>query len=569
MSEPNGDASNASRLATRRQVIAAMAAAPVLTGAAMAQTSTDLQNLMPAIPKLGRNPMIARTYKVPMRDGAKLALDLYFPEGDGPWPVILQRTPYSRRTSYMVDPYGLMPDAGFIYAVQDCRGRFDSEGVYRPFLDDMEDGYDTVEWLASQPWSTGKIGMMGASAMGITTYMAAMAQAPHLAAAWVSVCRNPSETLSRFPGGILLENGAGEWSKVVGLANAPSRVPHIAQWSDDDVRVDMRRFYSKIDVPMMHVGGWYDIHSQPLLDVYAGLQNEGAPGARGRQKLVMNAAAHIAPVKGVTFPNDPSGPWQSPDKIIRWFEHWLKGADNGVEREPTVRYYRMGDTHDPAAPGNVWREAEAWPPASAPLRLFLRPDGGLGVRRPAKAGRRDYVYDPNDAVPTQGGNNLFMDSGPMDQRLVSQRPDVLRFVGEPLSAPLEVAGHVFADLWVSTDADDTDFIVKLVDIHPDGFEALVHDQGLRLRHRNGLASQERAAPGQIYPIRVDLWSTALVFNKGHRIGVFIQSSNWPRFERHTNTWEPVESYARAVKARNTVHFGAGEPSAVILPIATN
>jgi predicted acyl esterase len=531
----------------------------------MAQSTIDLQKVMPTPPKLGRNPMIAKTFKVPMRDGAKLAIDLYFPEGEGPWPVILQRTPYSRRTPYMVNPYGLMPDAGYVYAVQDCRGRFDSEGVYRPFLDDMEDGYDTIEWLAAQPWSSGKVGMMGASAMGITTYMAAMAQTPHLAAGYVSVCRNPSQTLSRFPGGILLENGAGGWEKLMGIDGAAPRVPHIATWTDDDVRVDMRRYYSKISIPMMHIGGWYDIHSQPLIDAYAGLQEHGAPGARGRQKLVMNAAAHVSPVKGATFPNDPSGPWQSPDRAIRWFDHWLKGADNGVEREPTVRYYLMGDFANPAAPGNRWREAEAWPPASTPLRLYLQPNGGLAPQAPGQSGSRDYAYDPYDAVPTLGGNNLAMDSGPMDQRPVSRRPDVLRFVGEPLSAPLEVAGHVFADLWVSTDAEDTDVIVKLVDIHPDGFEALVHDQGLRLRHRNGLESQARVTPGEVYPIRVDLWSTALVFDKGHRIAVLIQSSNWPRFERHANTWEPVASYAQAVKAKNTIHFGGSRASALVLP----
>lgn len=550
---------------TRRTILGALAAAPLVPPLALAQ-QPSVESLVPAIPKLGRNPMVARTFMVPMRDGAKLALDAFFPEGEGPWPVILQRTPYSRRTSYMVDPYGLMPDAGYVYAVQDCRGRFDSEGTYRPFLDDMEDGYDTVEWLAAQAWSNGEVGMTGASAMGITSYMAAMAQAPHLKAAWVSVCRNPAGTLSRFPGGLFLENGAADWAKVVGLADGPPSVPHIAAWTADDDRVDMRRFYSKIDIPIMHVGGWFDIHSQPLIDAYEGLQAHGAPGARGKQKLIMGATAHIAPVKGVTFPNDPAGLWQSQEDVIRWFDRWLKGADNGVDREPAVRYYQMGDTFDPKAPGDAWREAAVWPPKSTPVRFYLQPNGGLGRGPAAAGGQNDYVYDPKSAVPTLGGNNLFMDSGPMDQRPVSVRPDVLRYVSAPLDAPLEIAGRLSAELWVSTDAEDTDFIVKVVDIHPSGYEALVRDQGLRLRHRKGLTRQDRITPGEIYPITVDLWSTALVFNKGHRIGVFIQSSNWPRFERHTNTWAPVAGYDQAKPARNRVHFGPRQNSAIVLPV---
>jgi uncharacterized protein len=227
----------------------------------------------------------------------------------------------------------------------------------------------------------------------------------------------------------------------------------------------------------------------------------------------------------------------------------------------------MGDTFDTAAPGNEWREAESWPPDAQATSFYLQADGSL-AEQPAEADALcSYIYDPLNAVPTEGGNNLFMSSGPLDQRSVSQRADVLRFIGAPLSQPVEIVGRITVDLWVSTDAEDTDFIVKLIDIHPSGYEALVRDQGLRLRHREGPERQDRVEPGRIYPIVVDLWSTALVFNKGHRIGILIQSSNWPRFERHTNTWEPASSYDEAVKANNNVHIGLQWPSRLILPVA--
>jgi putative CocE/NonD family hydrolase len=198
--------------------------------------------------------------------------------------------------------------------------------------------------------------------------------------------------------------------------------------------------------------------------------------------------------------------------------------------------------------------------------LYLQGDGKLDAHPPTAKSEHSYVYDPSHAVPTVGGNNLNLDTGPLDQQPVSTRADVLRFVSEPLEHATEVIGPLQVDLFVSTDAEDTDFIVKLIDIHSNGYEALVRDQGTRLRHYQGGYTQTRIVPRTTYPLTIDLWSTALVFNKGHRIGVLIQSSNWPRFERHTNTWEPVNSYAHAVKANNTVHVGPSHPSRITLPI---
>jgi putative CocE/NonD family hydrolase len=259
------------------------------------------------------------------------------------------------------------------------------------------------------------------------------------------------------------------------------------------------------------------------------------------------------------------------DMQFRWFDRWLKGEQNGVEDEPAVRYYLMGDTFDENAPGNEWRTADAWPPKCESTSYYLRAGNKLSIDVPAESASAadasdSFTYDPKNPVPTVGGNNLMLPLGPMDQREVSSRPDVLKYETAPLEQPVEVVGRIAAELFVSTDAEDTDFTVKLVDVYPNGYEALVLDQAMRLRFREGFNRMVKARPGEVYPIKVDLWSTALVFNKGHKIALHVSSSNAPRFEPHSNTWEPVKSIDQAVSTRNTVHHTAAQPSRLILPV---
>ena len=247
---------------------------------------------------------------------------------------------------------------------------------------------------------------------------------------------------------------------------------------------------------------------------------------------------------------------------MRWFDFWLKGEQNGIDKEPAVRYYMMGDTMDKTAPGNEWRSASSWPPASTVTSYYLAGGGKLTTTAPGGA-RDTFDYDPRNPVPTIGGNNLTLPKGPMDQRAVGDRKDVLRYQTEPLAQAVEIAGNVEAELTVSTDAEDTDFMVKLVDVYPNGYEALVLDQAYRLRYHDGFEKPSRVEKGKAYTIRLDLWPTALVFNKGHRIAVHVSSSNAPRFERSTNTWAPLRSYDQAVVAHNTVHLGK---SRLLLPV---
>jgi putative CocE/NonD family hydrolase len=265
----------------------------------------------------------------------------------------------------------------------------------------------------------------------------------------------------------------------------------------------------------------------------------------------------------------PGGPAERPydqwhEEIFRWFDYWLKGIDNGVLNEPAVRYFVMGDTMNRTAPGNVWRTADSWPPKATATAYYLAPQGRLTTTAPSGSQRVSYVYDPKHPVETAGGNNLGLDRGPMDQRPVSARKDVLKFETAPLTQAVEVAGPLVADLLVATDAPDTDFMVKLVDVYPNGYEAIVNDGAFRLRYAQGYDKHVRATAEQQTKISVNLWATALVFGAGHKIAVHVTSSNFPRFERHTNTWEPLTSYDQAPSATNTVVLNG--QSKIVLPV---
>lgn len=516
-----------------------------------------------------------REVMVPMRDGIHLATNVSLPDGEGPWPAILSRTPYNKngRSPRAADSDAPREqgrqylDRGYAYVVQDVRGQFGSEGSYRAFVDDMEDGYDTVEWIAKQPWCNGKVGMVGASASGITANLAMMATPPHLAATYVTVAHGSSYRNSSFPGGTYLLAMVEDWSRGRGVEPAKVPRPITRPYGEADAQRDIRNYFSKITIPTYNVGGWYDIFLQGNIEAFVGLQNHGGEGARGNQKLLMGAFGHGRIQGDLKYPADamPSGI----EAQLRFFDHWMRGIDNGIDKEPAVRYFVMGDTFDESAPGNEWRTADNWPPHSTPTPYYLEPGGKLGLEPPGGSGaaKTAYVYDPNNPVPTVGGNNLTLPIGPMDQREVSGRADVIKFETAPLANPVEIVGQITAKLFVSTSAEDTDFFVKLIDVYPNGYEALVRDQGTRLRFREGTEKEVHSTPGEVHPLDVDLWSTALVFNKGHKIAIHVQSSNSRRFEPHSNTWAPVWDYeTEAVKATNAVYHDAEHPSSVVLPV---
>jgi hypothetical protein len=246
--------------------------------------------------------------------------------------------------------------------------------------------------------------------------------------------------------------------------------------------------------------------------------------------------------------------------------HWLKEPQRDVEKLKPVHYYVMGDTDDKTAPGNFWRSADAWPPPATETRFYFHADQSLEKEAPGEDGRLTYRYDPQDPVPTLGGQNLLISKGPMDQRPIEMRPDVLLFTSEPLSEPLEVTGRITATLSISSDCPDTDFTVKLCDVYPDGRSQLVTDGIRRASLRGSFEKREPLEPGQVYQLDVDLWSTSLVFNKGHRIRIAVSSSNAPRFEPNSNTGDPHPVSGKSRIATNTVHVSRTHPSLIRLPI---
>lgn len=521
-----------------------------------------LKLFLPLLLLVSARAQAPREEMIQMRDGVHLATNIYLPPGEGPWPVVLTRTPYGKDQGNAAQREARYMSNGYARVVQDCRGRFKSEGKYAAFVDDMEDGYDSVEWIAKQPWSNGKVGMVGASAMGITSNLAAMAAPPHLVAAFVNVAHGSGYRYATYPGGAFLKNLNEEWLRGQGVPPPDVPRPIIHNYDDKDRRFDMRTYLDRINIPMYNVGGWYDIFLQGNIDSFTSLQERGGPKARGNQKLMMGAFGHGALSGDLKYPAD-AGSLAAGDPV-RWFDYWLKGVDNGIMKEPPVRYFVMGDTFDKSAPGNQWRTSPSWPPASTATSYYLSVSGTLALAKPAGHDKASYVYDPTDPVPSVGGNNLMMARGPMDQRKVSSRKDVLKFETEALKQAVEIVGPIAAELAVSTDAQDTDFMVKLVDVYPNGYEALVLDEALRLRYRNGFEKPTPVEPNKVYSIKIDLWSTALVFNAGHKIAIHVSGSNSPRFEAHSNTWDPVKSYDQGAKATNTVFLDGR--SRVVLPV---
>jgi uncharacterized protein len=504
-----------------------------------------------------------------MRDDVKLAADIYLPEGDGPWPVILMRTPYLKGN--MARGVGAVryTDAGYAFVVQDVRGTGNSEGEYRPFYHDREDGYDSVEWAAAQSWSNGSVGMTGASAMGITANLAATTAPPSLVAAYVRVAPHLRFDEATFIGGVFKAADSGGWLERQGAGDQVADLKQRVLWDEEwEVRETAPNLHN-VRIPMYNDGGWYDIFAYGNVRNFMYLQQFGAFGAKQRQKLSMGPYGHGALSGDLAYPGYDNLAL-SGDEEMRWFDYWLRGVDNSIMDEPAVRYYMMASSRKGAHSDlNGWRTAEHWPPPNRPTRIYLQPDLALSGTPPtADADTIEYKFDPDNPVPTIGGANLTFDRGPMDQRAIGDRDDYLRFQTAPLEAPLAITGHVKVELWVTTDGPDTDFVTKLVDVYPDGYEAIVLDAPLRTRYRHGFRAEDVAmmTPGEPTLLVIDLWHTAITFEAGHRIALHVTSSSSPRFEVNDNSGTPPGEPADPRVAVNAVLASESYPSALVLPV---
>ena len=509
------------------------------------------------------------------RDGVKLAANVFLPAGAGPFPVVLSRTPYLKDALGDLAGYSAQKytDAGYAFVMQDVRGKGHSQGFYEAFIPDLEDGYDTVEWVAKQPWSNGKVGMVGASALGITTNLAAMGAPPHLVAAYVIVAPY-DQLLNTFPGGVLKDEDTLGWLKGQGETQAQldlvrGGATNTAFWNEHAMTTQ-RKF---IRIPMYNQGAWYDIFNDGNVENFRWLQNNGSKGARGNQKLYMVPAGHggLGGDKSDVEYNQP-GALVPPTEEMRWWEYWLKGIDNGIMKEPPVTLFMMasGRKGHPSAASHVFSSPN-WPPANHPTAYYLTGDMHLSTKAPsASDAKLSYKFDPANPVKTYGGSNLLQTAGPLDQRPIGQRQDYLRFETAALEKNIAIAGHVDMTLWAATDGLDTDFMVKLVDVYPDGYEQIILDNPIRTRYRHGRDPDDvmLMTPGKPEELHIDLWNTAFTFEKGHKIQVTVTSSNSTKFEINPNTGEPfgVPTTTEPRAATNTVYFDKRHPSAMILPV---
>jgi len=511
---------------------------------------------------------------IPMRDGVHLSAYVYFPAGEGKWPVIFEQRYADLTGAYSRKGAATIAKNGFVVAAVNYRGAYESEGRwvgYRALAwGERKDGYDICEWLAAQPWSTGKIGTYGGSQAGFAQNFLAVTQPPHL------VCQYMTDTgLSLFQegyriGGVTRPNRFEELGKV---ARDPAEsAALLREWDAhpdyDDYwqQEDCSLHFAQMNVPCFTLGSWYDFMCQGSVASFVGRQHHGGDQSRGHQQLLigpwLHGGAKANKINEMVFPENAQLP---PEHLARWFAHYLKGEDNGVDKEATVRYYVMGAAGEPGAPGNVWREAKDWPPAAESVSYYLREEGGLNTAAPALAQSSDhYVSDPAHPMSMPGRSFL----GAKDARAFEQQSEVKTWTTEPLREPVEWTGEVTAELYVSSTAPDTDFIARVSDVYPDGRSMLLMDYPLRARYREGFDKEALLHPGEVAKLTWHVGQTSLIFNKGHRIRVTIASTGAPLYEPNNQTGGPqtVDWMKDAVSATNTIWHDQAHPSRIIAPV---
>lgn len=533
---------------------------------------------------------------VPMRDGVKLAANVWRPQTEGRYPVILMRSPYGKMDENWGDAKRYT-EAGYVMVTQDCRGRGQSEGVWDPFAYDVEDGFDTQEWVGQQPWCNGKIGTAGGSYVGWTQWASAAKASPYLQA-MVPVVPFENAYEVAYDGGAMQLGLLMGWGALVGGADVkPERLIEVFQhlplntfgdqfakkifylndwvahptYDDYWQKRSMDGQYAEVTVPILNIGGWYDIFSKPTLEMSARVRAESQTlEVRRNQVVVMGPWAHgvggqkVGELDFGAAARFNTGEWQ-----FKWFEFWLKGHETGVQDWPAYYLFVMGE--------NQWRGENEWPLKRTQYTSYylhsggqansLNGDGRLDTIVPKQEPADVFTYDGKNPVPTTGGNNLIgAPAGPFDQTSVEQRNDVLVYSTAPLEQDVEVTGPVKLILHAASSARDTDFTAKLVDVHPDGKAYNLCDGIIRARHRHGPAQSELLTPGQVERFEIDLWVTSNLFKRGHRIRLEVSSSNFPRFDRNPNSGKPFGTDTELLTAQQTIRHDAKYPSQLVLPI---
>src|SRR5215470_3194302 len=583
---------------------------------------------MPQDSSLQYRVLVEKDVPMTTRDGVILHADVYRPDAPARFPVLLSRLPYDKNLRPRPGDIDYFVERGYGVIMQDTRGRFASEGdEYYALIWEMPDGYDAVEWAAGLPWADGNVGTTGQSYLGATQYLLAPSRPPHLKAAfpvsaaadfqqsWVYHTGGAFEFGWQIPYAILMARDSLERQGLTAqllatlerdLIPAPTpfaqplsdqayrRLPLMA-WGDllrpvaryltDYLRhpedgpywwaINVERQHANINTPMYHVTSWYDIFLRGGLAHFCGLRQHAMTAeARAGQKLLVGPWAHRFPY---TSPSSqgagdidfgPNACIELHETQLCWFDYYLKGINTGILEEAPVKIFVMGE--------NVWRDEQEWPLARTrytPYYLHsqgqansLHGDGHLDPAVPGEETPDSFVYDPNDPVPTCGGNTLIIPMGVQDQRQVETRQDILVYTSAPMTAPLEVTGAIVVNLFVASSAPDTDFTAKLVDVRPDGYAQNLADGIVRTRYRTSRMQPALLTPGQVTEVTIDLWATSHVFLPGHSLRLDISSSNFPRFDRNLNTGEDQATGTRWQTAAQTILHDQHYPSHILLPV---
>jgi putative CocE/NonD family hydrolase len=560
---------------------------------------------------------IEKDVGIAMRDGTRLSADIYRPDKSGTFPALILRTPYNKAAPDEVEASAWYARKGYVVINQDVRGRFASAGTFYTFRNETGDGADTIAWIERQPWFNGRIGTLGGSYLGYTALTQAIRAPKSLRSIATDVTTSAVHNQWVYvdgafvlgfglPWGAGLVNGrdmsgGGAFVKEeayqhlpLAEADAAQLVPNSAyrDWLHNPSRnspywksVSLENQISKVKAPVLLISGWYDIFLRGALNDYAQLVKRGSSRiARTQSRLIIGPWTHFKtnaprlssttlPLQGADRATDfgPSAELSGAQVYLRWHDHWLKDMENGVGKDARIKLFVMGE--------NRWRDEQEWPLARTLYKTYFLDSGGqantvsgngtLSLERPRGATADRYRYNPADPTPTLGGNICCssVPSGPRNHAPIESRRDVLVYSTPPLENSVEVTGPIRARIFASTSARDTDWVVRLLDVGPDGFARNLQDGIVRARWRRGMSKHPSLVrPDAVIAYDIDLWATSNLFLPGHRIRVEITSSNFPRFDRNLNTGEDPSHATRMVVADQAVYHSSRYPSHITLPI---
>jgi putative CocE/NonD family hydrolase len=540
-----------------------------------------------------------KTFLVTMRDGVRLATDVYGAEGEARKPALLMRTPYNKNGTAAVAE--MFVGAGYIVVVQDCRGRYGSEGAYEPYRHDGEDGSDTLQWIRRQRWCNSRIGMWGASHPGAVEWQAAARDGG--LAALVPVATFTSLYKACYRGGALRlafvagagvsinpppsgqapPDDAGEHLLYLPVSELDQRLGWPLPWLAGVLRhptpdsywqpYDSAAALDRLAIPALHLDGYYDLFCRDVVESFQRLSANSKN--RGNQRLILGPWDHTSLGKSRVGALDfgPGAVLNFSELYLKWFDEWVRQTPAAAQ--PAVRYFSIGD--------NTWQSADAWPPqdfketalylSSAGRANRRRGDGKLERAAPAHDEAADsFRSDPADPVPVNPPGAPKASRAalwrPADQSAIEDRADVLVYTSEALSKPIRFAGPLAADLWVRTDTPDADWAVKLVDVGADGFALGLAEGVTRLSYRDSESAPSAAEPGRLYRIRVDLGHAAARIASSHRLRVEIAGSCFPLYDRNSHTQQGLTSRI-AVPATQQILHSARTPSRILLFLKTN